>query len=304
MRPPAGTANLTEMDKIPCPGCRTPLDAEVTCCPICLRPRSKYEITRAYSHLREDASRRRKLPFIVLGWLLLAGAAGYAAWTYRVPLLSAVAAGRAKVTGFADYSMDPKNLVAKTAEAPATSTATVEAPVQPFASAPTAPAATPTGAAVPPPPGPDPHRQAVQSVAPPPAKVEPLRMPAFNPASQWLMYGRAYDIVSLKPAENVQLLFQGGEGGGVIATVNTDELGRYAVALPKLQEGSISALAGDSRFAPLVYCESDIPYRTLPAEERRGLARSALDGDVRPAALSDTAGDGRLQRDLFLAPAR
>jgi hypothetical protein len=292
------------MDKIPCPGCRTPLDAEVTCCPICTRPRSKYEITRAYAHMREDASRRRKLPFIVLGWLLLAAAAGYAAWQYRAPILSAVAAGRAKVSGFADYSMDPKNLVAKTAETPAASTATVEAPVQPFASAPAAPAATAPGTTVEPPPGPDPHRQAVMPTAAPTPKAEPQRMPAFNPASQWLMYGRAYDIVSLKPAENVQLLFQGGEGGGVIATVNSDELGRYAVALPRLQEGSITALAGDSRFAPFVFCESDIPYRTLPAEERRALARSALDGDVRPASLSDTAGDGRLQRDLFLAPAR
>ncbi len=294
------------MDQIPCPGCRTPLDAEVTCCPICLRPRTKYEITRAYSHLREDASRRRKRPFFAAGWLLLAGAAGYGVWRWRAPLLGAFESARAKVYGFADYSMDARNLIPKTAEPAAGPSTAVAAPAPaapPFTTPPPAPGAVAKpapapAAAMPPTSGP-------AAAEAPAVKREELRMPIINPAFQWTMFGQAFDLTTLKPAARVQLVFQAGENGGTAATAMTDESGRYAAALPRAaQIGPLSLLVSDSRYVPTVLCESDIPYRTLTAEERRQMARSAQDGDIRPAALTDVSGEATQHRDLFLAPAR
>lgn len=301
------------MDKIPCPGCRTPLGPEMTSCPICLRPRSKYEITRAYAHLREEDSRRRRLPFKIAGWVLLAAAAGYGVWHARAPLLSAASAVRAKASRLAEESMDPKNLVKRGPEAPAASTGTYDAPAGGPAAAPEAaasppgatPAAPPSGA--PEPPAPDPKRQAVQPAvdagATGPVRLQDLHLPTALSPSQWALYGRAYDLVTLKPASNAALAFS-SSFGGTMATVTTDNVGRYAVVLPRLQEGSISVTSADARFATTVLCEPDIPYLTLPAEDRRSMARSAADGDVRPAALVDPTGDASLSRDLFLAPAR
>ncbi|MBI3563992.1 MAG: hypothetical protein HY079_02210, partial [Elusimicrobia bacterium] len=115
--------------------------------------------------------------------------------------------------------------------------------------------------------------------------------------------GRAYDLTTLKPVGNAQLMFQ-STNGGTVANVATDNFGRYAVVLPRLQEGAVVAVSADPRYATTVLDEPDIPYRTLSAEERRSIARSAVDGDVRPTAISDPAGDPSLSRDLFLAPAR
>ncbi len=285
-----GTANLNAVDRIPCPGCHTPLDAQITCCPICLRPRTKYEITRAYARLREEAARRRKQPFIVAGWLLLAVGAGYAFRQFRRPILGAIAAARAKASAFIDYSMDPRNL------APSVRTPPAPAPVP--------------APAVQSPPEPGPASQAAATArfpavpGPGPSRVEDLRMPSINPTTQWTLYGRAYDLESLRPAANVQLVFQTGDAMGISETVVTDPLGRYAAALPRLQQGSASVLSADARYAPTVLCEPDIPYRELSAEDRRALAHGARDGDVRPAALTDPAGESALKRDLFLAPSR
>ncbi len=297
------------METIPCPGCRTPLGPEMTSCPICLRARSKYEITRAYAQLREDTARRKRLPFVIAGWLLAAGAAGYAAWSFRGPLLAAAASVRARAKRFADESEDARTLMGRAPAAPAAPPAepapaagTLD-PEKPLA----APAAStaPAAATAAPPAAPAPVDVTAAPVkrALTPVRLEDMRVPAYNAESQWLMYGRAYDVLTLRPASGVQLMFQGVEGA-VVAAAMTDDEGRYIVVLPRVQEGSLAAMSGDPRYEPVVLCESDIPYGTLSADERRSLARSAQDGDARPAALSDPAGEASLHRDLYLAPRR
>lgn len=277
----------------------------MTSCPICLRPRSKYEITRAYAQMREDATRRRRRPFLVAGWLLAAGGAGYALWFFREPLGTAVAAARARAARFADDSMDARKLAGRpSAAAPASEPAAAPAsfdPEKPL-SAPVTSSSVAVAAAAP---APVPAQGAVMPARRPvgPVRLEDLHVPVINPANQWIMYGRAYDLVSLKPATGVQLMFQSGESG-VTATASTDDEGRYAAVLPRLQEGSLAALSADPRFVPTILCEPDIPYGTLSADERRSLVRGAQDGDARPAVLSDPAGEESLRRDLYLAPRR
>src|SRR5579885_3207392 len=98
------------MDQLPCPGCRTLLNMEDTSCPICLRPRSKYEITRAYAELREAKARARRRPFIVLAVLLAAGGAGREVYLRRAALSSAASSAYSRVSAFAARETDPRNL--------------------------------------------------------------------------------------------------------------------------------------------------------------------------------------------------
>ena len=103
---------LEAMETIPCPGCGTALNLSDTGCPICLRGRSKYEITRAYAKLREEKSRRRRLPFIVLGILLVAGGIGRLVYLQRARIAQASGSARARVARFVDEAGDPANYAA------------------------------------------------------------------------------------------------------------------------------------------------------------------------------------------------
>jgi hypothetical protein len=58
---------------LPCPACDTPLPPEATSCHICLRARPKQEIVRGYAKLRDAKGRRKRLPFLILAGIVLAG---------------------------------------------------------------------------------------------------------------------------------------------------------------------------------------------------------------------------------------
>src|SRR5580700_2861948 len=79
--------NLNAVETIPCPGCRTDLEPSATVCPICLRPRGKLEITRAYATLRLAEKQRRQRPFLVAGYLLAAAAASWLLYRFHDPIV-------------------------------------------------------------------------------------------------------------------------------------------------------------------------------------------------------------------------
>ena len=70
------------VESLPCPGCHTPLPPEATGCQICMRGRTKQEIVRGYTKLREDKDRRRKRPWKILAALALLGGVGKLGLTY------------------------------------------------------------------------------------------------------------------------------------------------------------------------------------------------------------------------------
>jgi hypothetical protein len=284
------------METIPCRGCRTELDPAAAMCPICLRPRGALEITRGFTQLREDQRKRRRRPFELLGALVLAGAAAGLAYRVRGPLAAAAASVRARVVRAEEEAMEPKNpLPPGAAPAPAPAAPAAPAPVSPraaIAAAAPPPAPTPP-AALPPPPA---RTPAIPEVVP------DLPLPATASREQWVFYGRAYDLITLRPVAGARLLVEEGRSGGYGQQVETDAHGRFAAVLARLPEGSYEVRVSHPRYAAAVLYEPDIPYARLPLDQRREIARGARDGDVPAPPLSDVSGEESLRRDVFLAP--
>lgn len=291
------------MEKIPCPGCRTELDFEVTTCPICLRPRSKYEITRAYSSLRADQTRRRRQPFIVAGWLALAGAIAFAGFRFKAPLSAAAAAARARFKKFSEEATDPRRLSTHASDAPP---APAPADTGPAQSAPPPPAGQAVAAEAPAAPS-APQGAVKGRGAVMPQRVRPTGdalMPPYDPNFQWGLKGRVYNLLTLKPAPMTSLVVRNANGG-MAAAINTDEDGRYAVVLTRLAQGGYEIAASGGGWYPAAFYESDIPYAQLSASERQEMAdNAAASGESHPTPLSDITGEPFLRRDIFLVPQR
>ncbi|HEX4049080.1 MAG TPA: hypothetical protein VH309_14640, partial [Elusimicrobiota bacterium] len=94
------------METVPCPGCSTALEPSATICPICTRPRGKLEITRAYATLREMERQRKKRPYVIVGYLLAAGAASWAVIRWHAPIAAACVSARARAGAFIQQSLD------------------------------------------------------------------------------------------------------------------------------------------------------------------------------------------------------
>lgn len=289
-------ANLDGVETLPCPGCSTPLELSADVCPICLRPRSKLEITRGYARLKEEQARRRRRPFVIAGWLAAFSCAGWIAYRQRAPLAAAARDARARAERFVDYAVDPRNHMAHPANAPA---ALPPANEPPPPAAPAEPAVPPRAPAAPAP-APPPAPKAEKS----PATAEDLPIPPLTP-SQWAVYGRVYDLITLKPVPEAQLDFSiAGSEGAVAASIRTDEEGRYVLPLMRLPQGSYEIRAVKPGYAFAALYEADIPYAQLTLDERRTIVRSARDGDLPLPPLTDLRGEDSLRRDVFLAPRR
>jgi hypothetical protein len=300
------------METIPCPGCRTALGPEITVCPICTRPRSKYEITRAYATLRAEQARRRKRPYIIGGWVLAATAVGWLGFKFRAPLSAAAAAAHARYRRFVDEATDPKHL------SPAAARETASTPEQepagpPIAAASSADAPPPPGAvpAAAPPPGvgavrsPSANGAAPSGVAAParPKVTGDLPVSVLDPGTQWALRGWVYDLMTLKPVPSASFVVR-GPNGGLFASFASDPDGRYLVILPRVEDGGYTILSSQPGYAAPVYDESDIPYAQLSASERRELTANARVGDNHPSPLADIVGENSVHRDLFVVPLR
>jgi hypothetical protein len=129
----------------------------------------------------------------------------------------------------------------------------------------------------------------------------------INPTVQWTLRGRVYDLLTLKPVAGIRVSVQilGADGGVYPSTVvTTEHEGRYSVALNRQTSGSYGFVAVDGGFANAMFYESDIPYRTLSAADRRDMAEGARNGDVPQAGITDVVGESSIRRDLFVVPRR
>ncbi|MDE2141749.1 MAG: hypothetical protein KGJ84_04990 [Elusimicrobia bacterium] len=298
------------METIPCPGCRTLLGPEITVCPICTRPRSKYEIARAYAALRAAQERRRKRPYQIALYSTVLALAAWAAHEYRTPLMAAVAAGRSRVVRFVDEARDPGRLMTPGAETPTqphfapsgAPTAAGPAPIDtPEKSSWTPPEAAQTRTAPPPPaPRPAPPLEATRG-----RPTGDLPLPAVNDAD-WVLRGTAYDLLTLRPAANMTFNARSSEArSNIPGTIfMTDGDGRYLVTLKRVTTGGYEILADSPNYAPATYYESDIPYAELSKDERQGMADNALSGDANPTPVTDIIGEDAIHRDLFVVPRR
>jgi len=301
------------MQTIPCPGCRTELGPEITVCPICTRPRSKYEITRAYATLRAMEEKRRKRPFIIGGYLLAFAVIGGLYVRFQAPVRAAFAAGRSKVERFIDQARDPGRLIApaatpKTAPVPPASPAEAAAaasafgkptwsPPPPIRQEPTPKASGPVMAA-PPPAGP------AGAEPPPPTRKRPkgdLPLKAMD-ASEWALRGSVYDLATLTPVADAVFSVRYNER--LEASFKSDEDGRYMVVLRRVTNGGFELSNRTEGYAPAVYSESDVPYAQLTPAERRDMAETARAGDVHPTPITDISGEDSIHRDLFVVPRR
>lgn len=303
------------METIPCPGCRTELEPSATVCHICMRPRGKLEITRAYATLREMEKQRKKRPFIIAGRLLAAAAIGGVLYRFHGPILNAASRTSAYATKTMNdllYPPPPRPAAAppaasvETPPAPAHSSAfgSPSSPLRPAApSKPAPPAAAPAAGT--------PAEKALTRAA----RVEDLPLPRFDPSTQWVFYGRVYDLVTLLPISGAQLSFPMPASGsnyspmapaptyGMI--VSSDSDGRFSVVLSRVADGqSYEIRSSGAGYAASVLYEPDIPYAKLPLSERREIVRNAQDGDMTLPPLTDVAGETSIRRDIFLAPSR
>jgi hypothetical protein len=289
------------MATIPCPGCRTALEPSATVCPICLRPRDKKEIIRAYATLRAMEKQRRLRPFVLAGYVLAAGATGCLLYRYHEPIIAASISARASASRFVDLSMDTADPAVSRAAALTPAPAQTPVPAQTPSGAPSSPAAPPQV----------PRPVALTQTSPVEvagsrANVADLPLPAFDPATHWVFYGRVYDLTTLLPVPNAQLAFTAiqGDNRGSAGIVRSDADARFSITLPRLAEGSFEIRSSRSGYAAPALYESDIPYASLPLADRRDIVRSAQDGDMTLASLKDVAGESSVRRDIFLAPSR
>ena len=89
------------------------------------------------------------------------------------------------------------------------------------------------------------------------------------------------------------------------AGLRSDADGRFTAVLARLPDGnSYEIRSSRSGYASPVLYESDIPYASLPLEQRQDIARNAQDGDMTLPPLTDVAGEASIRRDVFLAPSR
>lgn len=300
------------MQTIPCPGCRTDLDPAATVCPICLRPRTKLEITRAFATLREMEKQRKRRPFVITGRILAAAAIGAVFFRFHGPILGALSTAAAFGSKTVNDFLYPPSAQPPAASPPPAAAQTSAAPA-PGSSAPSsfphaAPGA-PARAETPP-----------ASEAPSPAKalkrpahVEDLPLPQFDSAAQWVFYGRVYNLATLLPVSDARLSFPAVgnnapvyfgpvPASGIVAASDSD--GRFSVVLSRLAEGqSYEIHSTGGGYASSVLYEPDIPYAKLPLSERQEIVRNAQDGDMTLPPLTD-GGEASVRRDVFLAPAR
>lgn len=274
---------------IPCPGCGTRLNLSDPGCPVCLRKRTKYEITRGYTQVRADAVRRRRLPFKIIGSLAVLLALGRAASLRRVQMRDAASAVRARITRIVDDARNPETYAASKRpplETPPPAPVPQGEPPPAYA----APAAATT----------------VSPITTAPASPPDLPPPAPTPGN-WVVHGRVFDLRTLAPAPGVHIHFLSSdpEGDASRWSVQSDSDGRYSIMLARQANAAgYDVLCDDGRYFPTVFHESDIPYARLPKPDRAALIAGAASGDIHSTPLADIIGTESRRLDLFLASRR
>lgn len=278
------------VDFLPCPGCHTPLPPEATGCQICMRARTKQEIVRGYSKLREEKDRKRKLPFKILAVVLLLGGAVKVYLDHGDRIKAEAARVTAAVRHWTDGMRDPKNYSpVKSAEPPAAPPAsTPVAPENALRAHLYDPPASAAGTSTPTPIRPT----ASIPDDPRPSAPKPLVKNA------WRVTGSVFDLASLNRVSYAKVEF--AREGHESVSGTTDQEGAYEVDLPKGEGWTVSARSPKHRRGQLV--DLDPSYRLRDADERRAAFEQINDGDLMPAAVEWTLKQTKVRLDLVVVP--
>lgn len=278
-----------ERDTLPCLGCATPLPIEATGCQICLRGRTKQEIVRGYTKLREEKARKRRRPFQILAAVLLIGAGAKLAATYRAKIAASAGAVTGAISRHVDDMRDPKYYAPRAAAPPASET--------PAPGAPVAPEDALRSQLMPPNPA-----DAVTPPAAPAARPARSKPPAKN---AWRVAGTVYDLATLDPVPGAMITFLRNDKEPVTAT--TDAKGAYEADLVKGDGWSVGMKMtapawGQPRYRRGQLLDIDPPYRDRDADERRAAMNAVTDGDMGAAPLEWARALSRVRLDLIAVP--
>ncbi len=268
------------MDTLPCPGCGTALPPEATGCQICLRSRTKQEIVRGFASLREEKSRRRKLPFQVAAAVLLAGAGIKLSWDRRAEIKTVAVAAKTAAAETAKDLSTPANLGA--------------APAAPLQTASQQVDAARTGGSAPPAGGPP---SAGGAPAPAPAPAKPKGPPR---KTHWRFAGSVYDLATLSPVNGAEISFS--REGAEPVSVRTDDAGDFEADVEKAEGWHVSLRAPGYRDGQVL--DVDPPYRSRDDEERRKALENLTEGDLAPAPVDGGKGGSKSQLSLIAVPER
>jgi hypothetical protein len=261
------------VEPLPCPGCKTLLEEDVTCCPICTRPRKKQEIKEAYEKLALEQTRGRKRPFKILFYLLIYGGLGYYGYQHRDLIIAKILAVKDLATQRLDEASDPKRLVPGAEPAPA--------PPADTNTPPPSPNATPSSSALP--------------------------LPSYDPKFQWVLKGKALNLITLAPCPHARLVVRVAPGDTsaqpqAATTVLTDEQGQFAAVLIRLYLGNYQLIASDPAYASPAFYEPAVPYPSLSLENRLQLVSDAVGGEVSATPVVELPGQAVTNLDVYLAP--
>ncbi len=255
-----------------------------------MRARTKQEIVRGYSKLREEKDRKRKLPFKILAAVLLLGGAGKVYLDHGDRIKAEASRAAAIIHNWADSMRDPKNYSSVKSAEPAAPPA--NPPVAPedaqraqlFATPSQSASGTPT---------PTPSRPMAPNPAdPPPQGPRPLVKNA------WRVTGKVFDLATLNAASSVKVAFT-REGQEPVTGVTDDE-GAYEVDLPKGEGWTVSARSPKHRRGQIV--DLDPSYRARDADERKAALEQINDGDLTPAPVEWNLKQTKVRLDLVVVP--
>lgn len=255
-----------------------------------MRTRTKQEIVRGYSKLREEKDRKRKLPFKILAVVLVMGGAGKVYLDHGERIKAEAARGAAFVHNWLDGMRDPKKYSPMKSELPGAPPA--PPPVAPEnaqrAQLYESPAPAVSG---------NPAPTSVAPAATPMPVDEPPPGPKPLVKNAWRVNGSVFDLASLSRASYVKVVFT-REGQEITAI--TDDEGAYEADLPKGEGWIVSARSPKHRRGQLV--DLDPSYRARDIDERRAAFEQLNDGDLNPAPVEWKLKETKVRLDLVVVP--
>lgn len=268
---------------IQCPGCGTAVEPAATSCPTCLRPRSRQEIFSGYGRAHSAEAARKGKPLKILRNLLILG--GLAAGGYYVVREEWKSSGHLQEAA--------SSLIHKTGRYRQGT-----ASINPQSAPPQPPMPAPEPAPNPPPP-------AESTPAPMPAtEVKPAeKTPPPERPPRWIISGRVFWYLDLKPATGATLVFKDKISGETLRILSGRD-GGYKAALPPLEEGGYEVnVYVKSKQRSFVEDTVGPSVRQYSTERRKDEAAEHLrQGGVLHVPLLLPAGEMTLQYDMALLP--
>lgn len=283
-----------EKGMLPCPGCHTPLPPDATGCQICLRSRTKQEIVRGYAYLRAEEARRKALPFKIAGAALVIAVTAFLSWDNRGKILELASRAKAWTAKKYERFLDANSYVDKKAEPLLPVTVNPADLPRTDPRSPYNPKSRPSDA---------PALEAFRGISPKPPPAPAAKDAAPEPKgppakTDWRVSGSVYDLQTLKPVAEAEVKFLFHGEGPVIVT--TDSEGRFEADLAKDDGWTVTLRS--PRHKPGQIVDSEVPYRSRDADERRATQQNASDGDLSPAPLSFSRAKSRVRLDLVAVP--